>query len=93
MYNTCSVFDYNNRFNYYTSFVHIIMLIIIIIILLLLQHEIVSQKVFKDIFKRLKEIFEAYGITEEDIDIIAKLIHYRKEDVPKEKAFLYQVCV
>ena len=67
------------------------MLIIIIIILLLLQHEIVSQKVFKDIFKRLKEIFEAYGITEEDI--IAKLIHYRKEDVPKEKAFLYQVCV
>jgi hypothetical protein len=49
--------------------------------------------VFKGkIFKRLKKVFEAYDLKEKDVDLINQLIHYKKEDVPKEKAFLYQVC-
>ena len=60
------------------------------------QHEMLSQKVFKDkIYQSLKDEFEKYGITESDIDFIAGLIHYEPISIPKDnpRAFLYQVCI
>ena len=62
-----------------------------------MQHEKLSQKVFKETIykKQLQEEFEKYGITEGDIDFIAELIHYEpyKEEkiLDKNKVFLYQV--
>lgn len=60
-----------------------------------IQHEKLSQKIFKEkIYTRLLEEFNKYGITEDDIDIIIDLIHYKcyEEKIKdKKKTFLYQV--
>ena len=51
---------------------------------------------FKDrIYRNLSDEFEKYGISEEDVNFIAELIHYEKTTVDtkyKNKAFLFQVC-
>ena len=63
-----------------------------------MQHEKLSQKVFKEMIykKQLQKEFEKYGITKGDIDFIAELIHYepyKEEKISdKNKVFLYQVC-
>ena len=61
------------------------------------QHEKLSQKVFKEMIydKRLRKEFERYGITEEDVEIITDLIHYKPKKekfLDIKKVFLYQVC-